>query len=206
MVQMQKIPTLPIVPDEQILVVRVSELFKNGRWQGLWRNPEPSFFDNIFTQRLFIPRAAAENDPTYKQIIPYLVFRHEDSLFLMQRQAKTRETRLQSRFSLGIGGHIRETDIIGTDIAGWAKREFEEEVAYNGTFTIKPLGALNDDSNEVGMVHLGIVYLLEGDSPNINVKEELASGKLLPIAECEHFYHRMEEWSRIVYTALRDTV
>lgn len=144
-----------------------------------------------------------EVDPTYKQIIPYLIFCHEDKYFVMQRQAKATETRLQSKFSLGIGGHIRQEDITGDDIIGWARREFEEEVDYNGSFTVEPLGILNDDSNAVGQVHVGFVYLLKGNSAHIKVKEELKSGELFTLEECMSFYDRMETWSQIVFNFLQ---
>lgn len=193
----------PIVQDEHILVVPTDALFAGGCWQGLKHDVGPAFFDAIFAQKLFMLRSAVECDPSYKQIIPYLVFQYEDKYFLMQRQAKSSEARLQSRFSFGIGGHIREEDITGTDIVTWADREFHEEVAYAGKYVVHPFGVLNDDSDEVGSVHLGIVYILEGDSPAIKVKSELASGRLFHLDECQPNYERMEKWSQILFHALK---
>lgn len=193
----------PVVHDEQVLVVPADKLFENGRWQGLKHDPEPEFFASIFAQKMFMPRSLAEHDPEFKQIIPYLIFQHQDKYFLMQRQAKSTEVRLQSKFSFGIGGHIRQEDITGTDIAAWADREFHEEVAYSGNLTIHPFGVLNDDSDEVGCVHLGVVYILEGDSPAIKVKAELASGRLFHLDECRPHYERMERWSQLVFHALK---
>lgn len=190
--------------DEHILVVPTDKLFTDGRWQGLKQNPDQSFFETIFTNKTFIPRSIAEHDPDFKQIIPYLIFNYQDKYFLMQRQAKSTETRLQSKYSFGIGGHIREEDITGNDIAKWADREFHEEVEYTGNIKIHPFGILNDDSEEVGTVHLGCVYLLEGDSPNIKVKTELANGRLLRLSECQPCHERMEKWSQIVFHALKD--
>lgn len=186
--------------EEHILVVKRTDLFpNNSAFQGLQKFESQSWIERILDKKEFLPRSLMETDFNYKQIIPYLVFTHGNKLFLMQRQAKASETRLQSKFSLGIGGHIREEDIEDADIAGWARREFHEEVVYNDSFSVEPLGILNDDSNDVGKVHVGFVYLLKGDSENIAVQEELKSGMLLTIEECDAFYDRMESWSQIVF-------
>ncbi len=84
----------------------------------------------------------------------------------------------------------------------WARREFHEEVDYKGSFAIKPLGILNDDSNEVGQVHVGFVFLLEGDSDAISVKSELKSGKLMTKKECSAAQDRMETWSQMILEQL----
>ena len=129
-----------------------------------------------------------EEDPRYKQIIPYLLFKHQDQYFLMQRMATSSEQRLKNKYSLGIGGHMREQDMEnGATIFDWAQREFHEEIDYSGNFSIKTIGILNDDSNPVGQVHLGLVLLLEGDSSDIRVRSELKSGKLLSTQECLNF-------------------
>lgn len=121
----------------------------------------------------------------------------------MQRKKKATETRLQSKYTLGIGGHIREEDMDNCTLVDWAKREFEEEIDYAGNLTITPLGVLNDDSNAVGQVHMGFVFLVTGDSAQIQVKEELQSGELYTLAECEEFYPNMETWTQIIYDFLK---
>jgi len=190
--------------DENILVVKRDDLFPNdSSWQGLQRPKENSFVETIMTKKEFLSRAIMENDPSYKQIIPYLVFKNKNKYFLMQRKAKASESRLAGNYSLGIGGHIRQDDMKEADIASWARREFYEEVNYPGNFEVNFLGVLNDDSNDVGKVHVGFVYLLEGDSGAISVKEELESGVLLTLDECELFYDRMEQWTKIVFNFLR---
>jgi predicted NUDIX family phosphoesterase len=189
--------------DENILVVKRTDLFPKEAFNGLEAIPHDSWIETVLTKKEFLPRSLMESDPTYKQIIPYLIFTYAGKLFLMQRQAKTSDTRLQSKFSLGIGGHIREEDIQNADIMSWAKREFHEEVDYKDSLTVEPLGILNDDSNDVGKVHVGFVYLLKGDSANIKVHEELKSGELKTLEECEEFYERMESWSKIVFDWLK---
>ncbi|MFC1841736.1 hypothetical protein ACFLYA_01570 [Candidatus Dependentiae bacterium] len=185
--------------DENILVVKRDCLFPLQAWQGIEKPKNDQFLETIMARKEFLPRSLMEHDVSYKQIIPYLVFKHADKYFLMQRKAKASEQRLKSKYSLGIGGHIRQEDIKNADIAHWARREFHEEVDYNGNFEVKFLGILNDDSNDVGKVHVGFVYLLEGNSPDISVKSELQSGQLVTIAACARFYDRMEGWSKIVF-------
>lgn len=190
--------------DELILVIKRTDLFPTQAWQGLKSVNYDEYAALIQEKKEFHPRSLMEQDTTYKQIIPYLVFKHADRYFLMQRQAKATETRLQSKYSLGIGGHINQEDITGNDIAAWARREFHEEVNYTGSLKITPLGILNDDSNAVGQVHVGFVFLLEGDKSTISVNAELKSGSLLTLEECAPFYENMETWTQIVYNFLKN--
>jgi len=158
----------------------------------------PQYLALVQEHKEFIPRGLAENDPAYKQIIPYIIFTHDDRYFLMQRQQKATEQRLASNFTLGIGGHLRQEDLQGTDIIAWAQREFHEEIAYDGNLTMEPLGILNDDSNAVGQVHVGMVLLARGEHGNIAVRSELQHGTLQSLAHCKAQYATMETWSKIV--------
>ncbi len=194
-------PTTPVynsTHDELILVVPRAAFDGIDSWHGLIAADNADYAQLIEKNKQFLPRSQMETDPSYKQIIPYLIYTHDGKYFLMQRQPKASETRLQSKYSLGIGGHIRQEDIQGADIATWARREFEEEVVFNGSYTIEPLGLLNDDTNDVGKVHIGFVFLLHGDSANIAVQEELKSGTLLTLDECKILYSSMETWSQII--------
>ena len=87
----------------------------------------------------------------------------------MQRKGTASEQRLKNKYSLGIGGHIRQEDMTTNSIFDWARREFHEEVKYAGKLDIEPIGILNDDTNAVGQVHLGLVLLLKGDSEAISL-------------------------------------
>ncbi|MGE0206557.1 MAG: hypothetical protein AB7R69_01785 [Candidatus Babeliales bacterium] len=191
--------------DEQILVIKRESLFKkNAAWSGIQAVDFDEYLTLIQEKKEFLPRSLMEQDPTYKQIIPYLVFSHNNRYFLMQRTAQATEQRLQNKYSLGIGGHIRQEDMENSSsLFDWAKREFHEEVLYQDSFTIQPLGILNDDSNAVGQVHIGFVFLLEGTSENISVKSELKSGQLLTIQEMQQFVPNMESWSQMVYEFLK---
>jgi predicted NUDIX family phosphoesterase len=188
--------------DEQILVVKRPLLLGTTSWQGLKKENLDHYLSIIQNHQEFLPRAAMEVDPTYKQIIPYLIFKYQDRYFLMQRSANASEQRLQNKFSLGIGGHIRKEDMIGKTIFDWAQREFYEEVSYQGALTIEPLGVLNDDSNDVGKVHIGLVLLLQGDSDNIHIKSELKSGRLVTLEECKEKSDLLETWSHSVLNYL----
>lgn len=200
MAQMQPVAsTATQKQDEQILVVKRKDLFSlEPAWSGMKAVNFDDYLQIVQAKKEFLPRSLMENDPAYKQIIPYLVFCHQDRYFLMQRTDQGTEKRLHSKYSLGIGGHIRQEDLTSNSIFEWAQREFHEEVNYHDAFTITPLGILNDDSNPVGQVHVGFVLLVKGSTDAISVKSELKSGALLSLDECKHYFGSMETWSQFV--------
>lgn len=188
--------------DEKILVVKQDMLFSEGSWSGLHLENIDHVQKIIECYGQFEWRSTMEQDSSFKQIIPYLIFNYSNNFFLMQRRANASEERLKNKFSLGIGGHIRQEDMTGASIFDWASREFNEEVSYQGTFSIEPLGTINDDSNSVGQVHLGLVLLLKGTSPEISIKSEHKQGILIPLLQLNDFYDTMEPWSQIVLNYL----
>ncbi len=188
--------------EEQILVVSRKNLFGASTPQGLIVSDVENYRDLIEEKKEFHARGLMEINPSYKQIIPYLVFAYTDKLFVMQRKTKASEQRLANKYSLGIGGHIRQDDLSGS-ISDWAQREFEEEVAYSGDMKIETIGLLNDETNAVGQVHLGFVYLLKGNSDQIVIKDEHASGQLMTLEQCEQIYDNMETWSQLVLDYLK---
>jgi predicted NUDIX family phosphoesterase len=191
------------IHDEMILVVKRADIFSVfPAWHGLAQEPLEHCLQVIRTKKEFQPRSVMETDPSYKQIIPYLIFNYEDQYFLMQRQGHASEQRLKNKYSLGIGGHIRKEDMSTDSIFEWAKREFHEEVNYTGDLQIETVGILNDDTNAVGQVHIGLVLLLKGNSSDISVKSELKSGTLLTLQELKPFVEHMESWSQMVYKKL----
>jgi len=160
----------------------------------------------VAEQGLFLPRGAMESDPTYKQIIPYMVFMHARRIFVMQRSAAAGEQRLAGAYTVGIGGHVRKDDLAGNaaaDLAQWGQREFAEEIAYGDGFSaVNLLGLVNDDTNEVGRVHVGLVFVLQAHSDCIAVRSELQSGVLMDREQCLAVFDHMESWSKMVCTAL----
>src|SRR5579872_6443842 len=143
---MQQQQSAVLLHDEQILVVRRAYIFSelSPAWHGLQEVNFDHYMHIINHKKEFHPRSLMEVDPTYKQIIPYLIFEHNNHYFVMQRKADASEVRLRNKVTLGIGGHIRQEDMQENSLAAWAMREFHEEVHYTGNLTVKPLGIIND--------------------------------------------------------------
>ena len=187
---------------EQIMVVKNSNLFGTERWQNIKTADLELYITAIIKHTEFMPRGLAETNFEYKQIIPYVIFTHDNKYFLMQRKGTASESRLASNYSLGIGGHLRQDDIKSDSVFEWAQREFNEEITYADASSYTFLGILNDDSNEVGSVHLGVIILLKGASDKIAVRSELKSGQLLTLEECKTYYPQMESWTQKVFDML----
>lgn len=189
--------------DEEIVVLEKQILFPATAPQGLVSTDMKHYEDLISQKASYMPRSAAETDVRFKQIIPYFVFTYNDTYFLMQRRSNASEVRLQNKYSLGIGGHLRKDDLVEGGLTAWGEREFHEEVSFKGSYSIEPLGIINDETTDVGKVHTGFVFLLKGDSSEISVKSELKSGRLATIKECVELYDRLEQWSAWVVDYLK---
>jgi len=189
---------------EEVLCVRREDIFPDGAWHGFVSKDLDRYQSIIRERYVFKPRADVEEDPGYQQIIPYVVFRHGNRYFLTHRLRASSERRLRKQYSLGVGGHINPSDLrSGDPIADGLKREWEEEVAYDGQFDAELLGLLNDESAPVSKVHLGVVFLVDGDTPNITIREtKKLGGELLTLDEMRRLYLQMESWSQIVYDRL----
>jgi predicted NUDIX family phosphoesterase len=190
---------------EQVLCVKSEDIFPDGAWHGFVTEGLDRYQKVIREKHFFMPRPDVEEDPTYQQIIPYVVFHHGDRYFLTHRLRASAERRLRRQYSLGVGGHINPGDLGGTGdpILDGMRREWEEEVIYQGRFHAEMIGLLNDESAPVSKVHLGVVFLIEGDTPNIAIRETTKlAGELLTLAEMRIYYLGMESWSQIVYDRL----
>ena len=156
--------------------------------------------DIIIESHQFTPRPEAENDPSKKQIIPYVTLCRGDEIFYTRRLKKGGEARLHGLVSLGIGGHITdEADGNGADVLtrGMA-RELEEEVYIEHSGALIPRGIINDDTNEVGSVHLGLFYTLEVEG-EVSVREkEKLEGFWAKRADLPALREEMETWSQFV--------
>ncbi len=189
---------------ERVLCVKREEIFSARAWDGFVSEGLDEA-QRIFRDRsFFMPRRDVEEDPGYQQIIPYVVFRHGDRYFLTKRLKASSEKRLRHLYSLGVGGHINPEDVAGGDpVMSGMRREWEEEVAYSGSSAARLLGLIHEESAPVGRVHLGVVFLIEGDTDQIAIREtDKLSGELLTLAEMRIFYLEMESWSQIVYDRL----
>jgi predicted NUDIX family phosphoesterase len=190
--------TITAACDEQILVVKRELIFQpEGPWTGLKQCDYDWYLWAIEHYGQFHSRIAMEDDQHYKQIIPYLVFMHKDHVFVVERKQSATERRLAGKTSIGIGGHIRKEDILGSTIFDWAQREFHEEVSYHDHFEFEPLGIVNDDRDSVGKVHLGFVFIVRGATSAISIKSELKQGTLVPLSSITDTTH-FESWSQII--------
>ena len=189
---------------EQILVVSSSKLFESHpAWHGIDGDQIESMLATIIQHQESMQRSLAEANQSYKQIISYMIFTFDGQLFVMQRKNKPNEPVLANKLSIGIGGHMTQTDIQGETLFDWVSREFQEEVFYEGNLQMRTIGFLNDDSNEVGQRHLGLVILLKGDNGNIAIHgNEHKNGQLMSMDECFEKLDQFEGWSQIVLQSL----
>ena len=180
---------------ERIFVVPAGIL---PRFQG-FMPADSSTIEGIRKSGFFLEREKAENDPSMKQIIPYITFIMKGKIFAMRRLSKGGEARLHNKTSIGIGGHINHED--GKPIEDGLRREFFEEVMYEGTFQPRLIGFINDDSDSVGKVHFGLSYVVDGDA-DIEVREkDMLEGRMQAPDEVDT--NALEKWSRIVLSNLQ---
>ena len=194
---------------ENILVVPRSVFDRLGAFEGLSFEADrcmPALLDP--RNNLFLPRPTAEQDPTHKQLIPYLVLRHGNRVLCYTRGKSGGEARLHAKMSIGIGGHINDGDTHAAhfDEAAYnraVERELHEELEILGAYRQRPVALLNDDSNEVGRVHLGVVHLVDVDSPGIRPREDaIRDLAFLTAEELQQKRDHLESWSQIVADAL----
>ena len=153
--------------EEQVLVVERKVIEEVGMFQGLAFDVD-RYLERIFVPGVprFIPRSQAEHDPSFKQIIPYVIMSHAGRYLSYVRGRRAGETRLAAKRSIGIGGHINPIDADNSPLFAYlydnyltaVEREVAEEVCVQTPHTDRVVALLNDDSNEVGSVHLGIVH------------------------------------------------
>lgn len=167
--------------EEQVLVVKRSVVEQVGMFQGLVFDPQ-RYLDEFFVRGVafFMPRSQAETDPSHKQLIPYVIMTHGGKCLSYVRGKRAGETRLVGRKSVGIGGHVNPVDdmpLLYDDMRNAyfdaVKREVEEEVQLNAGYEDRVVALLNDDSTEVGMVHLGIVHHWALESPDVTRREQM---------------------------------
>ncbi|GAC1333189.1 MAG: phosphoesterase [Candidatus Dormibacteria bacterium] len=182
-------------------------IFPDGAWHGFIDHDLDRYLEVIASRFEFRRRGEVEEDPAFQQVIPYVVFRHNDRYFLTRRLKESSEKRLRHLYSLGVGGHINREDLSqdpGVDpVVAGLRREFEEEVIYEGQWSHRMIGLLNDDSNDVSRVHLAVVFEVTGDRPEIAIRETgKLDGELLSLEEMKIYYLDMESWSQLIYDHL----
>ena len=185
---------------EQVMVVERERLAPYLVERGLVREQLDEILDAITGAYFFLDRPTAEVSPQYKQIIPYIVIRHGERYFLLQRTQKQAEARLHLKLSIGVGGHINPDT---PDLLDGLHKELEEEVHVAGDYDLTFAGILNDDTTEVGTVHLGAVFVLDTHDPVVTVREtEKMTGRWAEVGEIERVRDALETWSQIVFDTL----
>jgi predicted NUDIX family phosphoesterase len=187
--------------EEHVLVFPASVLRQVGSFQGLSFELE-KFADIILNPKnhIYIKRKEAEINPTYKQLIPYAILHCDDKIFVYRRGRLLAEKRLLDYYSIGVGGHISISDpsLFGTTYEDGLKREINEEVYLESGYTQRIAAMLNDDSNEVGKVHFGIVHVLELEKAAVKPREKsINETKFLNVNELRKDVDRFENWSKI---------
>ena len=202
---------MSVVQTERVLVVPTSLFHELGHFQGFSALADRYLAELLSAEHTsFRPRHEVEEDPSFKQLIPYVIFRYVDKagqvhVFQYTRGAGQGERRLHAKRSIGVGGHIAADDACEGNVGyhEGMQRELTEEVVIETRYTERCAGLINDDDTEVGRVHLGVVHVLDVQQPRVSPREvDLLDAGFLPIdqilGEAEHF----ETWSQICLRAL----
>jgi predicted NUDIX family phosphoesterase len=197
------------VPEENVLVVRRSLFDELGSFHGLNFEPQ-KYLDALLSRgnNFFLPRAKAENDPTHKQIVPYAIISHGGTVLHYVRGKKAGEQRLVAKGSVGIGGHLNDAD---ESLFAWdenayragVEREVNEEIKIDSPFEDRIVALLNDDTTEVGRVHLGIVHVFRLAEPKVEKREAMITNlAFLTKEELRARRDSLETWSQICVDSL----
>jgi len=191
---------------ERVLVVPTAVFHSAGLFQGFTDQVE-KYLSRLLDPAVlsYRPRAEVETDPSFKQIVPYVVLKHRDQVFHYTRGKAGGETRLRALRSIGVGGHIGEQDsnLFEAPYRSGMLREVDEEVHLETTYREQCLGLINDDSTPVGQVHLGVVHVFELAEPKVARREQaLTRAGFATIAELRQQREEFETWSQFVLEVL----
>ena len=201
------------VDTEQVLVVPASLLHELGYFQGFTADVD-LYFDALLTAEAvsYRPRGEMEVDPSFKQLIPYVIFRHINQdgqvrVFQYTRGTGQGEARLHRKRSIGIGGHICLDDATqghqGATYVEGMQRELAEEVEVCCGYQESCVGLINDDETEVGRVHLGVVHLFDVETPDVRPREsEIVDAGFQAVGDLLRDIPSFESWSQFCLQAL----
>jgi predicted NUDIX family phosphoesterase len=185
---------------EHVLVIPRSSVMDDPGWHGVRTDGMIGFADLVAREGRFVARPDAERDRSLKQVIPYLVLRDGPRYFLMRRTRAGADARLHDRCSIGVGGHLNPGD---ADLVAGLRREWHEELEAEFTPDFRLIGLLNDDTTDVGSVHVGAVYVAEAGGRPVEIREtDKLSGSFADGAEVGAVVELMESWSRLVFDHL----
>lgn len=186
--------------DERVLVVPRAAIPDGADWYGVRLDGVPAFLDVVAREGRFDDRQAMEGDRAFKQVIPYLVLRDGARYFLMRRTRAGGDVRLHDRWSIGVGGHLNPGD---ADVFGGLRREWREELDAAFEPDFRPIALLNDDTTDVGAVHVGIIVVADATGRPVRVREtDKLEGAFAEPAEVRAVADRLETWSALVFEAL----
>lgn len=205
------------VQAEHVLVVPTALFHQIGHFQGFCDDVGRYLHPLLESDQIsYQPRDAMEQDPSFKQLIPYVIFQFDDAegqrhLFQYTRGNGQGESRLHAKLSIGIGGHISSDDApsklttntpMSPYFAGM-QRELDEEVRVDTDFKNQCVGLINDDETDVGRVHLGVVHIFKVKEPSVHSNEdEIVDAGFRPLDELRQQLDRMETWSSYCFRAL----
>lgn len=198
---------------ERVLVVPTELFHQLGHFQGFSGDVGRYLGELLQSKHAsYRTRADVEKDPSFKQLIPYVIFRYTDAagtqtVFQYTRGKGMGEGRLHSKRSVGIGGHISAIDATtngsGNPYEEGMRRELEEEVAIDTPYKAQCVGMINDDETDVGRVHLGVVHLFDVERPDVQPREtDIIECGFRPVAEILADLTGFETWSAICMKAL----
>ncbi len=186
--------------DELVFVVPRAALPDGAAWYGLRTDGLETFGAAVARDGRYQPRPEMEREPSFKQIIPYLVLRDGPRYFLMQRTTAGADARLHGMYSIGVGGHLNPGD---GGLLGGLEREWHEELVADFLPAFELVALLNDDTTPVGAVHLGAVYVADAGGRSVTIRETLKlSGAFADPADVAAVVERMETWSRLAFEFL----
>jgi predicted NUDIX family phosphoesterase len=185
------------VEAERVLVIPRAVVMSDPGWHGVRTDALAPFEALVARASRFVPRGEAETDRSLKQLIPYLVLRDGAQIFLMRRTRAGGDARLHERFSIGVGGHVNPGD---GDLLGGLRREWREELEAAFVPEFRFVGLLNDDTTEVGAVHLGAVFVADAAGRSVGIREnDKLSGAFASRDEVAAVADRMETWSLLAF-------
>jgi predicted NUDIX family phosphoesterase len=189
---------------ELVYVVPRTAVMDSSGWRGVRTSRLAQLLEAIEHGGRYELRDAMERDPAFKQVIPYLVLRDGERYFLMRRTRGGRDERLHDRYSIGVGGHLNPGD---GGLDGGLRREWAEELEANFVPEFQLVGVLNDDTTDVGSVHLGVVYIADAAGRPVAIREtnKLTGQFVLPTAVAD-VAADLETWSQLVFEQLEGAV
>jgi predicted NUDIX family phosphoesterase len=185
---------------ERVYVVPRAAVIDDAGWYGIRTEGLEAFVAALERDGRYEPRDRMEQDPDFKQVIPYLVLRDRARYFLMRRTTAGADARLHGRYSIGVGGHLNPGD---GGLLGGLRREWDEELLADFVPEFRLVALLNDDTTGVGAVHLGAVYVAEAAGRPVAIREtdKLTGAFALP-GEIEAVADVLETWSRLTFEFL----